>query len=330
MDLAVYYPPNLPFSSRGYIESVTAELKEMGHTIILFTGKELPPSADIYWQPSTGRNGPSEIFKKAEAPVVVTFHGAANLSLPLRICFKPGFKNQVYGLMSRINTFYSWRCRRPFWDAVITVSDFAKREAEDYLGIGGHLITPIYHGVDHKIFYPGTVGKDKEPYFLHISSYQPKKNLERIIAAYRRMSCKSKPRFKIVAPGYPHANYDEGIELIKKPLDHQSIALLYRNALGFIFPSLSETFGMPIIEAMACGCPVITSNHPGCVEIAGDAAVIVNPYSVGEIKGAMRKLSSDSVLWQSMHERGINRAKQFSWNKCAKEHLIVFQRLMMK
>ena len=327
MKLAVYSPADLPNSSRIYMENVTLELKNMGHTVIPFSGKELPERADIYWQPSGGRNGPDVIFKQANAPFVITFHGAANLALPLSLCFGARFKSRWNGWKSRLKTLREWRSRSSFYDTVITVSEYAKKEAEEYLRIPGYLITPIYHGVNYEIFYPLDEESNTEKYFLHISSYQPKKNLERIIAAYRQIGGKPKPRLKVIAPGYHLVHQHEGIEFIDKHLDHQLIAAFYQNALGFIFPSLHETFGMPILEAMACGCPVITSHHPGCAEIAGDAALMVNPYVVEEIAEAMKQLIVNTDLRKKLRHRGIERAKCFTWQKSAEEHLAVFRKV---
>lgn len=330
MKIAVFCPENLPHSSQIYTENITKELTKIGHTVIPFSQKELPEPADIYWEPSTGRNGPSIILKKAKAPVVVTFHGAANLVLPLSQCFRPGLKNKWAGYRSKFTTYYSWRFNSRFCDAVITVSEYAKKEAQRYLGLSGHLVTPVYHGVDHELFHSTDNDIETEPYFLHVSSYQPKKNLERIIAAYLQIPGQPKPRLIIVAPGYFLPSNYEGIELIRQPLSHQQIAELYQNALGFIFPSIHETFGMPIIEAMACGCPVITSNHPGCAETAGDAALIVNPYSVAELTHAMKQLIADSGLYKALRNKGIEHAKQFTWQKSAEKHLIVFKKVIEK
>jgi glycosyltransferase involved in cell wall biosynthesis len=111
-------------------------------------------------------------------------------------------------------------------------------------------------------------------------------------------------------------------------MNHSQIAALYQNALGFVFPSLHETFGMPIIEAMACGCPVITSTHPGCAEIAGDAALLVNPYSVSELTNVMQQLIFNCDLRKTIRNKGIEHAEQFTWPKSAELHLEVFTEIM--
>jgi glycosyltransferase involved in cell wall biosynthesis len=87
---------------------------------------------------------------------------------------------------------------------------------------------------------------------------------------------------------------------------------------------------MPILEAMACGCPVITSNSSACAEIAQDAALLVNPYSVDEIAKAMGMIVEDASLRETLRKKGIERASFFSWQKCAKEHLKVFEKVLRK
>lgn len=94
-----------------------------------------------------------------------------------------------------------------------------------------------------------------------------------------------------------------------------------------MFPSLRESFGMPILEAMACGCPVITSNISACPEVAGDAALLVDPYSVDDIAGAMKRLIEDEPLRQSLRQKGLSRSRQFTWRKSARDHLKVFEKI---
>lgn len=326
MRIVFLYPGGLPHSNLIYIENVTRELARMGHVMIPFSGKGLPGEADIYWQPSAGRNGPSAVFKHATAPVVVTFHGAANLALPLFHCFRPGLRSMAAGIFSRLDTNLGWRLHAGLYEAVIAVSEYAKQESQSCLGIPDRKVTSVYHGLDHAIFHPCQKEIRTDPYFLHVSSYQPKKNLDRLIAAYGLIPDHTKPRLVVIAPGYQCSGYHEGLELIRQPMDHRHISEFYQNALAFIFPSLHETFGMPIVEAMACGCPVVTSNHAGCVETAGGAALIVDPYSVDAISGAMRQLANDAELRRTLREKGLERAKRFTWRKCAEEHLTVFER----
>jgi len=328
--LAALCPQDLPASSRIYFEHIRAELVKNGHEIIPFFDEELPEPVDLYWEPSTGRNGPQPLWRGAQRPVVVTFHGAANLALPISQCFGPGFKNRLAGIKSRLTTFMSWRFRKRNLSAVIAVSDYAKKEAEKYLGLPARLITPIYHGVDHSVFYPGAPTTKAGSYLLHVSSFQPKKNIERLMAAYLGIKIESKPRLVMVVPGYERPAHQAGIEIIRKLLEPRELAGLYRKALGFIFPSWHETFGLPILEAMACGCPVITSNNTGCSEIAGGAALLVNPGSVVELTQALKQLLIDPGSRQNLRTLGLRRARQFTWQKSAEEHLRLFEKIRKK
>ena len=150
----------------------------------------------------------------------------------------------------------------------------------------------------------------------------------RIIAAYNCLDTAKKPAMKIVCPGYPGQNIGGGIELIRDSQNHHQLKSLYQNALCFLFPSLRETFGMPILEAMACGIPVITSNITGCSEVAGDAAMMVNPRSTDEIISAMKRLIESSELQKKLSKKGIEHALRFTWEKSAREHLAVFEKIL--
>ena len=124
-----------------------------------------------------------------------------------------------------------------------------------------------------------------------------------------------------VIPDYLNQRVSSDIEIINSPMNHEELFRFYNKAIGFVFPSLHETFGMPILEAMACGCPVITSNVSACPEIAGDAALLVNPRSVEDIAAAILRLITDNELRSNLREEGLKRSKMFSWEKSAEEHL---------
>ncbi|NEO88248.1 MAG: glycosyltransferase family 4 protein, partial [Spirulina sp. SIO3F2] len=99
---------------------------------------------------------------------------------------------------------------------------------------------------------------------------------------------------------------------------------LINQAIALVFPSLWEGFGLPVLEAMACGTPVITSNLSSLPEVAGDAAILIDPYQVHEITAAMQEIATNNQLWQSLREAGLQRAQQFSWRKTAQQTADVF------
>jgi glycosyltransferase involved in cell wall biosynthesis len=111
-------------------------------------------------------------------------------------------------------------------------------------------------------------------------------------------------------------------------VNNEELAGLYRKASCFVYPSLYEGFGLPPLEAMACGCPVVVSNVTSLPEVCGDAGFYVNPLDVESIAAGIEKVLRDGELRQSMIEKGLERAKLFSWEKAAKEHLKVFEELV--
>jgi glycosyltransferase involved in cell wall biosynthesis len=326
--LGVFVRTQLPLSIQSDITHITQELKILGVECVQFSERDtLPQNVDLYWNPGAASSSPYLGLKKVTKPVVVTFHGADLMVLPIHEVYGSNLIKMVYVYRNRIFMNYGWFIFRKRCAAVVTVSNYARQEFEKYLGFVHTKVIPIYHGVDHSIFYPRDVIADGNPYFLHVSAYQPKKNLDRILAAYRRLPA-DKPRLVAVVPGYRRYIKDSKIEIIQKPYTHKELSNLYRNAFALLFPSLHETFGHPIMEAMASGCPVITSNTTSCVEVAGDAALLVNPRSVDEITAAMNRLLSDSDLRKTLRTKGIERAEMFSWRKSAEEYLAVFTKIL--
>lgn len=148
-----------------------------------------------------------------------------------------------------------------------------------------------------------------------------------MLAAYARLAAGG-PRRVAVVPGYPRAEAGAGVKLHRQSITPPQIAALYRQAIGFVFPSLHEIFGLPIVEAMASGCPVITSNATACAEVAGQAALLVDPRSTDEIAGAMARLAADAELRARLRGRGLERAAAFSWRRSARAHLALFQQAL--
>ncbi|GAW94026.1 glycosyltransferase family 4 protein [Calderihabitans maritimus] len=332
MKIAVCYREAIPFSFRNYIENVTRELIQLGVDITRFKeGDPLPQEADLYWDPFSG---PSYSLKKVKKPLVVSLLGDYGLGIPAEEFY--GSHPLISSLLRfklKTRLMYRWWSFRKSCSAIITVSDYSKGVVERHLRLDGKKVFPIYHGVNSDIFSPSKRKVASGPaYFLHVSQYVPPfhhmKNVNRIIEAYARLSHERKPRLVLVIPGYPSTEINvKGVELIRRSKTSDELATLYQGAVGFIFPSLHETFGMPILEAMACGCPVITSNVTACPEVAGDAALLVNPRSVDEITQAMLRLAEDKSLREELRQKGLARAKEFTWRKSAEKHLEVFRQV---
>lgn len=332
MKVGVFYPSRIPLSACNYIDNVISELTKKKVECFLFAeGEPIPAPVDIYWDPrAMGGGSPYKKLAAIENPLVVTVHGASPFALPAKEHFS-NIKSALISEYFKFRHLYNWRQFRNRCAGFISVSAYGKGEIAKYLSLNKNIITPIWHGVDLVVFKPDVTDKPGRPYFLHISQYQPKKNVDRIIEAYAKLSVANKPALVAVVPGYPQsASVPEGVELIRIPKNHQELAGLYRGAAAFVFPSLHETFGMPIVEAMASGCPVITSNVTTCPEVAGDAALLVNPRSVDDIAAAMGSLVADKSLREGLREKGLARAQQFTWQRSAEKHLKVFERAIQE
>ena len=172
-------------------------------------------------------------------------------------------------------------------------------------------------------------------YMLYVGTLQPRKNLARVIEAFARAA--AAPAFaglQLVLAGKKGWLYDDlfaqvermglaGRVLFPGYVDDADLPALLSGALAFVFPSLYEGFGIPVLEAGACGVPVITSNTSSLPEVAGDAALLVDPHDVDAIAEAMTRLVTDEALRNELSRRGLANVRRFSWEKCARETLAV-------
>ena len=161
-------------------------------------------------------------------------------------------------------------------------------------------------------------------YFLYIGRHDPYKNLERLITAFASLG--DRTNYELWLSGPPNAYTPQLIAQVAELrlqssikflgyVPYNQLPVLMNQAIALVFPTLWEGFGLPILEAMACGTPVITSNLSSMPEVAGDAALLVNPYSVGEIAEAMQTVARDSKLRSQLKTASLARAEQFSWSK---------------
>ena len=329
MKIAIYTPSKSPISIGSYTKNVINELNLMGVETVSFSDdSHIPANVDLYWDPNAaGGNPPARALSISDRPYVVTLHGAAPFSLPARE-FSSSYKSAILTKIHNLSNYRKWASLKKRPNAIITVSKYAKKEICHHLPLEEDTVFPIYHGVDHDIFNTSDKNVKGRQYLLHISQYQPKKNLKRIVEAYRSLKTTGKPDLIAIVPGYNETTKIAGLEISNMSLSHKKLVKYYQGAIGFVFPSLQESFGMPILEAMASGCPVTTSNTTACPEVAGDAALLVNPRSIDEISEAMNRLATDTDLRYTLYNKGIERASQFTWKKCATEHLKVFEKVL--
>lgn len=221
--------------------------------------------------------------------------------------------------------------------AIVAVSEATKREIVDSFGIFPDKIDVVYNGYDEQRFRPidnpqevlSRLGLEAGNYLLFVGSILRHKNIVRLIKAFAEL----KSEHDLVIAGVcKDSEYHREIgatieELRLSPerityLDYipdADLPSLYNGAIALVLPSLHEGFGVPIIEAMACGTPVITSNCSAMPEIAGDAALLVDPYSVESISLAMREIFENPLLAQKLRQAGLKRTEDFRWAKSARK-----------
>jgi len=227
---------------------------------------------------------------------------------------------------------------------IITVSDFERNNIITKLGIPSERMVMIYNGYnewfkplkDLDMKYRKYI---KEPgYFFFLGNTDPKKNTERTLIAYSKYLELSKVKRKLLMADLDKSYLDDII--VKNHIENiypniqmpgyivnSDLPYIYNNAFAFLYTSLRESFGIPLLEAMACGTPVITSNTSSMPEIGGRNAILVNPESPGEIAQMMIKLEKDRDFYDQQKELGIKRAKLFSWRQTAEQLLEVYERV---
>ncbi|MFM2308213.1 MAG: hypothetical protein RLY87_333 [Chloroflexota bacterium] len=267
----------------------------------------------------------------ATVPSVVTIHDISPILFP-----------QTF---RRINRMYTkWAIRRSAKHAaqLFTVSEHAKNEIVEHLGVAPERVTVTYDACDAR-FAPAptaelTAFRQRnnlpERYLFYLGTLEPRKNIPRLIDAYAQIAKETGVPLLIAGgKGWlyePILAQAERLQLGDMlrfvgyvPQEEQH--LWYGAATAFVFPSLYEGFGMPPLEAMACGTPVIASNASCLPEIVGDAAQQVDPYDVDAIAVAMRRVLSDAELRAEMRTKGIAQAAKFSWLETAQRTHAVYQ-----
>jgi glycosyltransferase involved in cell wall biosynthesis len=206
---------------------------------------------------------------------------------------------------------------------ILANSEYSKWEVVRHLGIPEERIrvTPLAASPQFK---PVT-SKHENPYFLFVGNLEPRKNLERLIEAFAEMPEKDHELVIVGNYWYRAAEVENkarsmglsGRVKFRGYIGREELPGLYSGATALVYPSLLEGFGLPVVEAMACGTPVITSNNSALKEVAGDAAVLVDPLSVRELTQAMARLAEDAAVRSELSRRGLARAAEFSWKKTA-------------
>lgn len=282
---------------------------------------------DVLWMPMHSL----PYLRSRKTKTVVTIHDLAFKFFPQFFLKKD---------LRRLNFFTDHAVRKA--DRLIAISNSTKNDIlKLYPEVNTEKVKIIYHGYDKGLFNENVseeqIKKVKKRYMLHVTRYiiyvgalQPRKNIDVLIEAFE--SLREEKLYKdlglVIAGdfGWMH----EG--LVKKAKGNSNIIVtgkfetkdlpaLLRGAKVFVLPSLYEGFGLPAVEAMACGTPVAAANNSSLAEIVGDAGILFDPYSSQNLAGVLKKILENDKLQGDLRKRGLERAKDFSWEKCAKETL---------
>jgi glycosyltransferase involved in cell wall biosynthesis len=211
---------------------------------------------------------------------------------------------------------------------ILTVSEFSKQDIVQTYNIPSEKISVAYNGVSEQ-FKPRTEKTSTaNPYFLFVGSIHPRKNLKRLLLAFDEFKTQSDSNHQLLVIGDPYFWSDDmkstlnqlnfKRDVIFKPYASvDDLISYYQNAEALMFVSYFEGFGIPIIEAMACGCPVVVGKNTACDEIAGDAALKIDPFDANDIAKKMLEVSTNKDLSSQLSLKGMKRAKNFTWQNTA-------------
>ncbi|HUV05756.1 MAG TPA: glycosyltransferase family 1 protein, partial [Armatimonadota bacterium] len=232
-------------------------------------------------------------------------------------------------------------------DAIIAISESTKRDIVELLGAPEHKIYTTLLGVDPPYRPVSDERKERvarehglgHSTILYLGTLEPRKNIPALLAAFSQAR-KSSPAkdCTLVLAGGKGWFFNQTFKLVEDLglkesvrftgyVPAEDLPALYSAATVFVYPSLHEGFGLPPLEAMACGTPVITSNASSLPEVVGDAGIMVDPYNVEELAGAILRVLCDPDLRQEMSAKGLERAKKFSWEETARQTLKVYERV---
>ena len=329
-------PHTKKFDVRG---NIPEEFKQPNAKIIILPPKSLP-FISSHWQFSrTLKKFRLDIFHAPANALPIGYNGASILTIhDLAIYINPEW-------FPKQNFSTKFLVPRSLVKAkkIIAVSESTKQDLQKIFRVPDDKIKIIYEGVrterpseETKSFALEKFELQEKKYFLFLGTIEPRKNLIALIAAYKILVQKNPDAPILVLAGGSGWKNEEIFEAIKKRdleskikhlgyVSNEEKFALMKQTLAFVYPSLYEGFGLPILEAMSLGAPVITSRISSIPEITADAALLIDPNNDGEIANALEKLWKDDGLRAELIAKGEAQAKRFSWTKTAKETLEIYR-----
>jgi glycosyltransferase involved in cell wall biosynthesis len=336
MTLLINYRPVLrqPTGIGVYANAVLPALQQLPHVLVAggeqgtalqrlrrltWSQWRLPRLARRYRASLIFTPAPEGYLGPQTIPQVVMVHDLRPVSHPERSLQSVYFRAWVPPLLRQ--------CRR-----ILTNSSFTAGEIQRCTGVPLERIAVIPLGVDLKRFQPAALAASthqNNPYFLHVGQAYPHKNLARLIKAFAAVAS-AQPELQLVLAGKPHPSETPRLQALVHELGlgqlvhfrpyvpSAELPELMAGALAFVYPSLWEGFGLPVLEAMASGTPVLTSLGSGTEEVAEDAALLVDPCDQGALTAALRDLVSQPGLREDLRKKGLERVRGYSWQRTAK------------
>jgi len=287
-------------------------------------------SVDIYHEPNY-------LAYRFSGPLVLTVHDASWVRHP---------ETHPKERLDAISRYFQGSLEAA--SAILTDSEFVKQEIIDLFGVPKETIYPVLLGVSDN-FSPRdpvnchTFLAEQDlifgQYVLSVGTLEPRKNIPVLIDAYSLLPADLQQRFPLVLVGM-RGWLNSDLEARMKPLVEQGVVrplgyiadsampLIYSGAAAFVFPSLYEGFGLPVLEAMACGTPVIASRTSSLPEVVGNAGLLVDPHDVDALAESLRRVLEDRKLAEGLALQGVQRAAGFSWKRTASETIDVYRRVL--
>ena len=277
-------------------------------------------------------------LKAKKQKSVVTIHDLAFLLYPETFPAKDAFLHKLYVREAITKA-----------DHLIAITEATKQDIVKFYNIDSAKITVVYHGVDKERFRLMKKGEEylvnevkakygiTKPYLLYIGNVQPRKNIQGLIKAYQKLRANTSHNYQLVIAGAKAwlvedvmkeigEDYREDIIFTGRFADSELTPLLW-GADTFVLPSFYEGFGLPILEAMACGVPTLVSNTPSLVEVGGEASLSFDPHNIDDIAKVLDNVISNPKLRQEMRNLGLKRVEDFSWEKCAQKTIDVIKQV---
>lgn len=273
-------------------------------------------------------------LKHIGSPLLISFTGCGPLNYSNQIMTIHDVSHERYPEWFSKNYYRFYHYMMPRIGkkahAVLTVSEFSKKEIVDTLGINAekihvvHSNVPFHNKPSKEEILSFTRNPEAEKYILAVSSMDPRKNFIRLVEAFDKIKDKS-VKLYIIGMSFKAFNTPDLQKLIGENvhlpgyISDEKLQTMYQNALLSVYPSLYEGFGLPPLESMTYGCPVINSDIPALREVSQDAALYVDPYNVDDITQKIEQLLVDEPLRKELQEKGLLQIKKYSWDKSAKQ-----------